>query len=40
MRSCVYAFLEYDKCLKKYKNERDKCDWLYHYLKACHNYKI
>lgn len=39
MHSCFYAFLQYDKCLQKYPKNREKCDWIYHYMRACHLYK-
>lgn len=36
MDPCLFALLEFDKCLKKYPQQREKCDWLYHYLKDSH----
>ena len=37
MKSCMYEFLQYDKSLLQTK-DREKCDWLYPYLKACYKY--
>ena len=37
MKPCIYEFLQYDKCLSQNK-DKEKCNWIYHYLKACYKY--